>query len=166
MSLPNSNSWHMLSCNNCSWSLLIIIVEICHLQVICFRAYVYEISKSHYEKKWCFATSLVTEFSNCIWTLASHHIYMLWVLLDKLQKLQSYKNCNLLYIWCNSLQLNYKFVTTIPFQLLYNSLMITIIMSCWRHFSSTHQNLTRGTIRTFCDFFEILISIIHYDYLF
>ncbi len=33
-------------------------------------------------------------------------------------------------------------------------------------FSSIHQNLTHGTMRIVCDFFEILISIIHYDYSF
>jgi hypothetical protein len=62
--------------------------------------------------------------------------------------------------------IHYNFVTTIPFQLLCNSPMTTIIMSCWRHFSSIHQNLTHGTMKIFCDFFEILISIVHYDYSF
>ncbi len=40
-------------------------------------------------------------------------------------------------------------IATIHFQLLCNSLMITTIMACWRHFSSIHQNLTCGTIRIF-----------------
>jgi hypothetical protein len=74
--------------------------------------------------------------------------------------------CNSPYIWCNSLQLNYNLDAITPFQLLCNSLMNTIIMSCWHHFSSIHQNLTHGTMRIFLDFFEILISIIHYDYSF
>jgi len=66
---------------------------------------------------------------------------------------KSCKSCNSLYVWCNSLQFNYNFLTTILFQLLCNSLMTTIIMSCWHHYSSIHQNLTCGTMRTFCDFF-------------
>jgi len=70
------------------------------------------------------------------------------------------------YIWCNSLELNYNFVTTTPFELLCNSPMIKITMSCWHHFSSIYQSLTNGTMKTFHDFFEILICIIHYDYLF
>jgi len=78
----------------------------------------------------------------------------------------SCKSCNSLYIWCNSLQFNYKFDATTPFQLLCNSLMTTIIRSCWHHFSSIHQNLTRGTMKKFGEFFKILISIIHYDYSF
>jgi len=65
------------------------------------------------------------------------------------------------YIWCNSLQLNYNFVAITPFQLLCNSPMTIIIMSCWCHFSFIHQILTHGTMRIFCDFFEILISIFH-----
>ncbi len=97
-------------------------------------------------------------------TLATHCIYMLWVLLDKLYK--NCKSCNLSYIQCNSLQLNYNFVTTTPFQLLCNSPMITIIKSCWCHFSSIHQILTHDTIKIFRDFFKILISIFHYDYSF
>jgi len=94
------------------------------------------------------ATQLVTIFirCECYWT--------------------SFKSCNSLYIQCNSLKLNYNLVVTIPFQLLCNSPMIIIIMSCWCHFSSIHQNLTSGTMMIFCDFFEILISIVHYDYLF
>ncbi len=61
---------------------------------------------------------------------------------------------------------HYNFVATIPFQLLCNSLMTTIIMSCWHHFSSIHQNLTHGIMKIFHDLFEILISIVHYDYSF
>ncbi len=95
------------------------------------------------------------------WTLATHCIYMLWILLDKLQELQL-----TIYIGCNSLQLYYNFVTTTPFQLLCNSSMTIIIMSHWCHFSSIHQNLTHAIMKIFHDFFEILISIIHYDYSF
>ncbi len=65
-----------------------------------------------------------------------------WVALD---------TYNSLYIWCNSLQLNYNFVAKTPFQLLCNSSMTIIIMSRWCQFSSIHQNLTRGTMRIFRD---------------
>jgi hypothetical protein len=57
------------------------------------------------------------------------------------------------YIWCNSLQFNYNFVTTTWFQLLSISPMTTIIMSCWHHFSSIHQILTHGTMKIFHNFF-------------
>ncbi len=47
-------------------------------------------------------------------TLVTHCIYTLWVLTNKLHELQ---NCNSLYIWCNSLQLNQNnsFSTTMQF---------------------------------------------------
>ncbi len=64
------------------------------------------------------------------------------------------KSCNSLYIRCNSLQFNYNFIITIPFQLLYNSLISIIIMSCWCYFSSIHQNLTCGTMRIFVIFLK------------
>jgi hypothetical protein len=117
----------------------------------------------HYEKKRCFATSLATQFLNCI----GHLQLTIFICYDCYQtSYKSCKSCNSPYIWCNSLQFNYNFVATIPFQLLCNSPMTIILMSCWSHFSSIHQNLTCGIMRIFCDFFEILISIVHYDYLF
>jgi hypothetical protein len=58
-----------------------------------------------------------------------------------------------IYIWCNSLQLYYNFVTTTPFQLLCNSPMTTIIMSCWCHFSSIHQNFNTWHYEDFSWFF-------------
>ncbi len=114
-------------------------------------------------KKRCFAISLATQFLNCI-----EHLQLTIFICYECYRTscKNYKSCNSLYIWCNSLQLNYSFVVKIPFQLLCNSPMITIIMSCWHHFSSIHQNLTCGTMRIFYDFFEILVSIFHYDYLF
>jgi hypothetical protein len=120
MSLPNSNSWHMLSCNNfllnnnCSWSLLTVIIETCYLQVICFRACVYVFSKSHHEKKWCFATGLATQFLNCIGHL------QLWMLLDKLQELQLTIHTVQLIITQLQLCCNNFFSTTMQFPYDYN----------------------------------------------
>jgi hypothetical protein len=54
---------------------------------------------------------------------------------------------------------HYNFVTTTPFQLLCNFPMITIIMSCWHHFSSINQNLTHGTMKIFHDCFWKNIDI-------
>jgi hypothetical protein len=82
-------------------------------------------------KKRCFAIKLVTQFLSYI-----KHL-QLTVFMHCACYQTSCKSCksrNSLYIWCNSLQLNYNFVVTTPFQLLYNSLMIIIIMSCWCHF--------------------------------
>jgi hypothetical protein len=84
----------------------------------------------HYEKKGVFQLALQLNF---------------WDALD---------TYNSPYIWCNSLQLNYNFVTTTHFLLPCNSLMTIIIMSCWHHFSSIHQNLTHGIMKKNCDFFE------------
>ncbi len=121
-------------------------------------------------KKNCFATSVATQF----W-FASDNCNLILNCIGQLQlivfiRCECYwtncKSCNSPYIHCNSLQLNYNFVATTLFQLLCNSPMITIIMSWWHHFSSIHQNLTCGTMKIFRDFFEILISIIHYDYSF
>jgi hypothetical protein len=53
----------------------------------------------HYEKKRCFATSLVT-----------HHVYTLWMLLDKLQELQELQF--IVYM--------VQFITTLSQQLLFN----------------------------------------------
>jgi len=53
----------------------------------------------------------------------AHYIYMSWVLMDKLHKLQSW---NSLYIRCN----NCNFVKTTHFQLLCNSIITTFMMSC------------------------------------
>jgi len=117
-------------------------------------------TSNHYEKKGCFAIGLVIQFLSCIRHLqliVFIHCECYWT---------SCKSCNSMYIQCNSLQFIYNFVATTPFPLLCNSVMTTIIMSCWCHFSSIHQNLTRDTMKIFHDFFEILISIIHYDYSF
>ncbi len=113
-------------------------------------------------KKGCFAIGPAIQFVSCI-----RHLQLTVFICCECYptSCKSCKNCNSPYIRCNSLQLNYNFVTTL-FQLLCNSPMITIIMSCWHHFSSIHQNLTCGTMKIFRDFFEILISIIHYDYSF
>jgi hypothetical protein len=84
------------------------------------------------KKKKCFATSLTTQFSSCIWhfqliVFIHHGCYRTsW---------QNCKNCNSSFIWCNSLKFNYNFFTTTHFQLLCNSPMTTIVMSCWRHFN-------------------------------
>jgi hypothetical protein len=125
----------------------------CILLIFCYE---------HYEKKRCFAIGLVIQFLSSI-----RHLQLIIFISCECSwtSYKSYKSCTSPYIWCNSLQLNYNFVT-ILFQLLCNSPMTIIIISCWRHFSSIHQNLTHGTMRTFCDFFEILISIVHYDYSF
>ncbi len=117
----------------------------------------------HYEWKRCFATSLATQFLSCI----KHLQLILFICCECYwTSCKSCKCYNSLYIWCNSLQLNYSFVATTLFQLLCNSPMIIITMSCWFHFSFIHQNLTCGIMKICCDFFEILISIIHYDYSF
>jgi len=102
-------------------------------------------------KKGCFVTSFATQFLSCI----GHLQFTVFICCECYWT--SCKSCNLSYIWCNLLQLNYKFVATTLFQLLCNFLMIIIIMLCWRHFLSIHQNLTHGTMRIFCDCFEILI---------
>jgi hypothetical protein len=100
-------------------------------------------------KKGCFATSLATQFLSCI----GHLHLTVFICCECYQtSCKSCKSCNSLYIRCNSLQFNYNFVTTIPFQVLCNSPMTTIIMLCWCHFSSIHQNLTHGTMKIFRDF--------------
>jgi hypothetical protein len=100
-------------------------------------------------RKGCFATGLTSQFLNCI-----RHLQLIIFIHCECYR-TSCKSCNSPYIQCNSLQLNYNFVTTTSFQLLCNSPMTTIIMSSWRHFSSIHQNLTRGTMMIFCDFWNI-----------
>ncbi len=101
----------------------------------------------HYEKKKrCFATSLTTQFLSCIGHLQLTincilHYECYWT------SCKSCKSYNSLYIQCNSLQFNYNFVATTHFQLLCNSPMTIIIMSCWHHFSSIHQHLTHGTMK-------------------
>ncbi len=65
-------------------------------------------------------------------------------------------------------------LTTIQLQLCHNNSFSTTMQLPYDYnhnvmmtsFSSIHQNLTRGTIKIFYDFFEILISIVHYDYSF
>ncbi len=113
--------------------------------------------KWHYEKKGCSTTNLATQFLSCI-----RHLQLIIFICCEYYKTscKSCKNCNLPYIRCNSLQLNYNFVVTTPFQVLCNSPMTTIIMSCWRHFLSIHKKLTCGTMKFF------RVSIVHYDYLF
>jgi hypothetical protein len=104
----------------------------------------------HYEKKRCFATGLAT-----------HHVYTLWMLSDKLQKLQE------LQFAIYMVQLNYNFVTKTPFQLC-NSPMIIIIMSCWCDFYPSIKNLTHDIMRIFRDFFKYWypssIMIIHFRF--
>jgi hypothetical protein len=120
-------------------------------------------------KEGVFAIGLATQFLNCI-----RHLQLIVFICCECYSTscKSYKNCNSPYIKCNSLQLNYNFVARTHFQLLCNFPMITIMMSWWHHFSSIRQNLTCGTMKKFHDFFnflwffEILISIIHYDYSF
>ncbi len=108
-------------------------------------------------KEGVFAIGLATQFLSCI----THLQLTVFICCEcYLTSCKSCKNCNSPYIQCNSLQLNYNFVTRTPFQLLCNSPMITIIMSWWCHFSSIHQNLTCGTMKffhdflIFCDFFK------------
>jgi hypothetical protein len=111
-------------------------------------------------KKGCFAIGLTTKFLSYI----GHLQLTVFICCECYQT--SYKSCknyNSLYIWCNSLQLkcnfqNSSFSTTMQFPYDYNHNVM--------HFSSIHQNLTHGTMRIFHEFFEILISIVHYDYSF
>ncbi len=99
-------------------------------------------------------------------TFATHHIYTLWVLLNKLKELQKLQfTIYIVQLITTQSQLNYNFVATTHFQLLCSSLIITMIISCWHHFSSIHQN-SSGTMKKICDFFEVLISIFHNDYSF
>jgi len=49
---------------------------------------------------------------------------------------------------------HYNFVIIILFQVLCKSPMITIIMSCWHHFSSIHQNLICGILLFFMIFLK------------
>jgi hypothetical protein len=117
----------------------------------------------HYEKNGCFVIGLATQFLSCIKQLQC----IIFICCECYQtSCKSYKSYNSPYIWCNSLQLDYNFIATTFFQLPCNSLMTTFIMSCWHHFSSIHQILTCGIMRIFCNFFEILISIVHYNYSF
>jgi hypothetical protein len=92
-------------------------------------------------------------------TLTTHRIYTLWVLLsNKLQKLQLTKYTVQVITIQLQLCCNNFFSTTMQLPYDYNhNVMLT-------SFSSIHQNLTCGTMKIFHDFFEILISIIHYDY--
>jgi hypothetical protein len=120
-------------------------------------------TSSHYGKMGCFATGLATQFLSCI----KHLQLIVFIRCECYQtSCKSCNSCNSPYIRCYSLQFNYNFVATTPFQLLCNYFMTIIIMSCWHHFSFIHQNLTHGIMRIFHDLFEILISIIYYDYSF
>ncbi len=111
-------------------------------------------------KKGCFVTSLATQFLSCI----GHFQLTVFICCECYWK--SCKSCNSPYIWCNSLQLNYNFVATTLFQLLCNSPMTIIIMSCLRHVSSIHQNLTwarRGFFVIFLKYwYPSSIMIIHF----
>ncbi len=117
----------------------------------------------YYEKNGCFVIGLAIQVLICI-----GHLQLIIFMCYECYRIscKSCRNYNSPYIWCNSLRLNYNFVTTTSFQLLCNSPMTRTIMSCWHHFSFIHQNLTRGIIKIFRDFFEIFISIIHCDYSF
>jgi hypothetical protein len=76
------------------------------------------------KKKRCFATSLATQFLNYI----GHLQLAIFICYECYRtSCKSRKSCNSPYIWCNSLQLNYNFVTT-HFQLLCNSPMIHNVM--------------------------------------
>jgi hypothetical protein len=78
----------------------------------------------HYEKNWCFTTSLAIQFFNY-----KRHLQLVvspWMLMDRLHELQS---CNSSYIQCNSLQLyqNNSFSTTM--QIHYNCPHYDMLMS-------------------------------------
>ncbi len=79
-------------------------------------------------------------------TLATHCIYMLWMLMDKLHELQS---CNSLYIQCNSLQL----IAT-QLQLRQNNLFSTTMQ--------LHYNCTHDVILTLSIVIHILKSNMWY----
>jgi hypothetical protein len=68
--------------------------------------------------------------------------------------------------WNSSCATHYNFVATTHFQLLCNSPTITIIMSCWRHFFIHPSKFNTCHYEKKRDFFEILISIVQYDYSF
>ncbi len=108
-------------------------------------------TSNHYEKKGCFATSLATQFLSC-----SGHLQLIVFICCECHQTNynCCKSCNSSYIQCNS------FSTTMQPPNDYNhNVMLT-------SFLSIHENLTCDTMRIFHDFFEILISIIHYDYSF
>jgi len=96
------------------------------------------------------------------WTLATHHSYTLWVLSNKLWKLQKLQltiyTMQLITIQLQFCHNNFFQLCKLPYDYNHNVTLMS--------FSSIHQNLTCGTMRIVCDSFEILISIIHYDYSF
>ncbi len=107
----------------------------------------------HYEKKRCFAT--IRHLQLIVFTRYECHQ----------TSCKSCKNCNSSYYGAT----HYNSIITLLQQLLFNyyatphdynhNVMLT-------SFSSIHPNLTHGIMRIFCDFFEISISIVHYEYLF
>jgi len=72
---------------------------------------------THYEKNGVLqlAYNSIFELQS---TLASHRIYMPWVLMDKLH------NCKVAI---------HRIYNATHFQLLFNSIIVTSMMSCWRH---------------------------------
>ncbi len=110
----------------------------------------------HYEKKGCFVIGLATQFLSYI----GHLELTLFIRCECYGT--SCKSCNSLYIRCNSLQFccNNYFSTTM--QLPYDNNHNVMLMSLFIHPSK----LNMWHYKKIHDFFEILISIVHYDYLF
>ncbi len=116
----------------------------------------------HYEKNGCFAIGFAIQFLSCI----GHLQFIIFIHCECYRT--SCKSCRLQFtiytvqLIITQLQFchNNSFSTTmqLPYDYNHNVMMIS--------FSSIHQNLTHGIMKIFCDFFEILISIVHYDYLF
>ncbi len=95
----------------------------------------------HYQKKTCFATSVAIQFLSCIGHLQLI-VYIVQLIRTQLQ------------LCCNN-----SFPTTMQFPYDYNHNVT--LMSFFIHPSNFNI-----IMKIFCDFFGILISIIHYDYLF
>ncbi len=94
-------------------------------------------SHAYYEKKGVLQLALQFNFWVANDTCKSLYLYAMksnkqvaWVLTNKLHELQS---CNSPYIWCNSLQFNCNSVKITHLQLLFNFIITTPMMSCWRH---------------------------------
>ncbi len=84
-------------------------------------------TQQNYEKR-CFATDLATQFLSC-----NDHLQLTVFLHYEWYQtsFMSCKRCNSPYRWCISLKFNYNFIETTHFQLLCNSITITVTMSCW-----------------------------------
>ncbi len=96
----------------------------------------------HYEKKGCFVINFPTQFLNCIGHL-QFTIHMVPLITTQLQLCR-----------------NNSFSTTMQLPYDYNhNVMLTSFFIHPSKLNTWHQKI-------FHDFFEILISIIHYDYLF